>query len=159
MTRQKRTRPRTLICVAWPSPEVLRATGAQYTIKFAVVDTRTYPDPPGPDNATEQLSRLPLQGIVFAFTTGSYLLGTTGEQALVARLEKRSNGIPVIMPCIAAVAAFQALAVRRIALFHAPWFTDEVDQKGVAYFQNEGFEVVHVSHLTPAINVVSSSVG
>ena len=76
-------------------------------------DLRTYSDPPGPDNATEQLARLPLQGIVFAFTTGSYLLGTTGQQALVARLEKRSNGIPVIMPCVAAVAAFKALAVKR----------------------------------------------
>lgn len=119
----------------------------------------TYSDPPGPDNATEQLARLPLQGIVFAFTTGSYLLGTTGEQALVARLEKRSNGIPVTMPCVAAVAAFQALAVRRIALFHAPWFTDDVDQKGVAYFQNQGFEVVHVSHLTPAIKVPHPNLG
>jgi maleate isomerase len=73
-------------------------------------DLRTYSDPPGPDNATEQLARLPLQGIVFAFTTGRYVLGTTGEQELVARLEKHSNGIPVIMPCVAAVAAFQALA-------------------------------------------------
>jgi maleate isomerase len=122
-------------------------------------DLRTYSDPPGPDNATEQLSRLPLQGIVFTFTTGSYLLGTTGEQALVTRLEKRSNGIPVIMPCIAAAAAFQALGVRRIALFHAPWFTDDVDQKGVAYFQNQGFEVVHVSHLTPAIKVPHPNLG
>ena len=122
-------------------------------------DLRTYSDPPGPDDATEQLARLPLQGIIFAFTTGSYLLGTTGEQQLVARLEKRSNGIPVIMPCVAAVAAFQALAVRRIALFHAPWFTDDVDQKGVTYFQNRGFEVVHASHLTPAIKVPHPNLG
>lgn len=119
-------------------------------------DLRTYSDPPGPDNATEQLARLPLQGIVFAFTTCSYLLGTTGEQALVARLEKRSNGIPVIMPCVATVAAFQALAVGRIALFHAPWFTDDVDQKGVEYFQNQ---VVHASHLTPAMQVPHQNLG
>ena len=36
-------------------------------------DLRTYSDPPGPDNATERLARLPLQSIVFAFTTSSYL--------------------------------------------------------------------------------------
>ena len=112
-------------------------------------DLRTYSDPPGPDNATELLARLPLHGIVFAFTTSSYLLSTTGEQALTARLEERSNGIPVLLPTIAAAAAFRALAVLRIALFHPPWFTDDVFQKGVAYFQNQGFEVVHASHLTP----------
>jgi maleate isomerase len=37
-----------------------------------------------------------------------------------------------------------------IALFHPPWFTDDVVQKGIAYFQNQGFEVIHASHLTPA---------
>jgi maleate isomerase len=35
-----------------------------------------------------------------------------------------------------------------IALFHPPWFADDVVEKGVAYFQNQGFEVVHASHLT-----------
>jgi maleate isomerase len=122
-------------------------------------DPRTYADPPGPDNATDLLARLPLQGIVFAFTTGSYLLGPTGEQALVTRLEERSHGVPVLMPAIAAIAAFRALAVGRIALFHAPFFTDEVDQKGVAYFQNQGFEVVHASHLTPAREVPHPNLG
>lgn len=130
-----------------------------HTARVPFGDLQTYADPPGPDNATGQLARLPLQGIVFAFTTGSYLLGTTGEQALVARLEKRSNGIPVLMPCIAAIAAFHALAVGRIALFHAPWFTGEVDQQGVAYFQSQGFEVVHASHLTPAIKVPHPNLG
>jgi maleate isomerase len=91
-----------------------------------------------------------LQSIAFAFTTSSYVLGTTGEQALIVRLEKRSNGIPVLLPCIAAVAAFRALAVRRIALIHPPWFSDDVVQKGSAYFQGQGFEVVHASHLEPA---------
>jgi maleate isomerase len=113
-------------------------------------DVRTYSDPPGPDTAIDLLARLPLHSIVFAFTTSSYLLGTTGEQALTARLEKRSKGIPVLLPSVAATAAFRALAVRRIALFHPPWFTDDVVQRGGAYFQNQGFEVVHASHLTPA---------
>jgi maleate isomerase len=122
-------------------------------------DLRTYSDPPGPDSATERLARLPLHSIVFAFTTSSYLLGTTGEQALVARLEERSHGIPLLLPTIAAAAAFRALAVRRIALFHPPWFTDDVVQKGVAYFQHQGFEVVHSSHLTPAHKVPHPNLG
>ena len=60
---------------------------------------------------------------------------------------------------IAATAAFRALAVRRIALFHPPWFTDDVVQKGVGYFQTQGFEVVHASHMTPGREVPHPNLG
>ena len=40
-------------------------------------------------------------------------LGPDGEQALKARLEQRSNRIPVLLTGAAAVAAFRALGVRR----------------------------------------------
>jgi len=122
-------------------------------------DLRTFADPTGPDDATALLSRLPLQAIVFAFTTGSYLLGRAGEQALVARLEQRSNGIPVVMPATAAVAGFRALEAGRIALVHAPFFTDEVNQKAVEYFGEHGFDVVHASHLAPARGVPHPNLG
>lgn len=130
-----------------------------HTSRVPFRDYRTYADPPGPDNATELLARLPLQGIVYAFTAGSYLLGTPGEEALVARLEQRSNGIPILMPCVATVAAFRALAVERIALFHPPWYTGDMDQKGIAYFQSQGFEVVHARHFTPEIKVPHPNLG
>jgi maleate isomerase len=130
-----------------------------HAARIPLVDLQTYSDPPGPDNAVEQLAKLPLHSIVFAFTTTSYLLGTKGEQALTARLEKRAKGIPVLMPTIAAAAAFRALAVQRIALVHPPWFTDDVVQKGVGYFQDLGFEVVHASHLTPARKVPHPNLG
>src|SRR5262245_4619526 len=74
--------------------------------------------PPHPDDATALLAALPMQAIVLTFTTTSYILGPDGEQALKARLEKRSNGIPVLLTGAAAVAAFRALGVRRIALIH-----------------------------------------
>jgi maleate isomerase len=130
-----------------------------HAARVPLVDLQTYSNPPGPDNAVEQLAKLPLHSIVFAFTTTSYLLGTKGEQALTARLEERSNGIPVLLPTIAAAAAFRALAVRRIALFHPPWFADDVVQKGVGYFQDQGFEVVHASHLEPAREVPHPNLG
>jgi hypothetical protein len=94
-----------------------------HAARVALGDVGAYSDPPGPDNATQLLARLPLDSIVFAFTTSSYLLGRAGEQALAARLEKRSNGIPVVFPCLGAVAAFRRLAVQRIALFHPPLAT------------------------------------
>ena len=122
-------------------------------------DLRTFADPPGVDRAAGQLARLPLQAIVFAFTTGSYLLGKSGEQALVARLEQHSNGIPVVMPAAAAVAAFHAVQAGRIALVHAPFFTDEVDGKAVGYFEEHGFDVVQASHVMPAETVPHPNLG
>ena len=74
------------------------------------------------------LAALPMQAIVFAFTTTSYVLGPNGERALKNRLEKHSNGIPILLTGPAAIAAFRKLGARRIALFHPPWFADDEEQ-------------------------------
>jgi maleate isomerase len=47
----------------------------------------------------------------------------------------------------------------RIALVRAPFFTDDFDQKGVAYFQERGFDVVHVSHMMPPVEVPHPNTG
>src|SRR5215472_1100472 len=130
-----------------------------HTSRVFFADLATFADPPGPENAAGLLARLPLGAIIYAWTVGSYLLGTTGEQELVRRVEHHSNGIPVLMSAPAAVAGFQALEAERIALIHAPFFTDDFDQKGVAYFQERGFEVVHVSHMTPPVEVPHPNTG
>jgi maleate isomerase len=130
-----------------------------HTSRIRFNDLRTFADPPGPENATDLLARLPLQAIIYAWGVISYVLGTTGEKVLVARVENHSNGIPVVMPCIAATAGFRMLNVERIALVHAPFFTDEFDQQGVAYFQENGFEVVHASHLMPPVAVPHPNLG
>jgi len=118
-----------------------------HVARVLLVDTRTFADPPHPDDATALLAALPMQAIVLAFTTTSYVLGPEGEQALKARLEKHSNGIPVLLTGAAAVAAFRALGVRRIALIHPPWFADNEQQLGIAYFQNQGFDVVYANQM------------
>ena len=118
-----------------------------HVARVLLVDTRTFADPPHPDDATALLAALPMQAIVFAFTTTSYILGQNGKQALKARLENRSNGIPVLLPCPAAVAAFRTLGVRRIAVIHPPWFTDDEHQLGIAYFRNQGFDVVYANQM------------
>src|SRR5215510_6290216 len=115
--------------------------------RVLLVDTRTFSDPPHPDDAIALLAALPMQAIVFAFTTTSYMLGPEGEQALKARLEQRANGIPVLLPCPAAVTAFRTLGVRRIALMHPPWFADDEQPLGMAYFWNQGCEVVYATQL------------
>ena len=104
-----------------------------HTSRIFFADLATFADPPGPEKATDLLARLPLQAIIYAWTVGSYLLGTTGEEELLRRVERHSNGIPVVMSAPAATAGFRALEAERIALIHAPFFTDDFDQKGVAY--------------------------
>jgi hypothetical protein len=101
-----------------------------HTSRVFFADLATFADPPGPDDAAELLARLPLQAIIYAWTVGSYLLGTTGEKGLVSRVQQHSKGIPVLMSAAAATAGFRTLEVERIALIHAPFFTDEFDQKG-----------------------------
>src|SRR5580704_5764772 len=69
------------------------------------------------------------------------------------------NSIPILMSAPAATAGFRTLEAERIALIHAPFFTDDFDQKGVAYFQERGFEVVHVSHMMPPVAVPHPNTG
>jgi maleate isomerase len=118
-----------------------------HVARVLLVDTRTYAEPPHPDDATALLSALPMQAIAFAFTTTSYVLGPDGEQALKARLEKRSNGVPVSFAGAAASAAFRALGARRIAMIHPPWFTDDDQEMGIDYFRKQGFEVVYANQM------------
>jgi hypothetical protein len=42
---------------------------------------------------------------------------------------------------------FSCVGVGRIALIHPPWFADDENQLGIAYFRNQGFDVVYVSQM------------
>jgi maleate isomerase len=104
---------------------------------------RAFADPPAVDDAAEMLAMAPLHAIVFGFTSSSYVRGAADDAALKSRLEARTRSIPVIIPCAAAVTALTALSAKRIALISPPWFSAEMDQQGVRYFQSQGFEVVY----------------
>jgi maleate isomerase len=130
-----------------------------HTARVPFQDYRTYSNPPGPDDATAVLAELRPQCIVYGFTAGSYLLGKAGEQALVARLEQRSHGVPVLMPGSAAAAAFRALSLERIAMFNPPWYIGDMDQNGIAYFRDQGFNVVGARHFTPETAVPHPNYG
>jgi maleate isomerase len=104
---------------------------------------RAFADPPLVDDAAELLASAPLHGIVFGFTSSSYVRGGADDANLKARLEARTRGIPVVIPCMAAVTALTALGAKRLAIISPPWFSAEMDQQGARYFQDQGFEVVH----------------
>ena len=103
---------------------------------------RAFAEPPLVDDAAELLAAAPLHAIVYAFTSSSYVRGAADDAALKARLERRTRGIPVIIPCAAAVTALTVLTAKRLALISPPWFSEEMDHRGARYFQSQGFEVV-----------------
>jgi maleate isomerase len=104
---------------------------------------RAFADPPLVDDAAELLAAAPLHAIVYGFTRSSYVRGAADDRALKARLQSRTRGIPVVIPCQAAVQALTVLAAKRIALISPPWFSADLNQHGVRYFQDQGFEVVY----------------
>lgn len=100
-----------------------------------------YAEPPAADEAAELLAAAPLQAIIFAFTSSSYVRGASEDRPLQARLEARARGIPVVITCAAAVLALRALGVRRLALIDPPWFSREVNALGAQYFRSQGLAV------------------
>jgi maleate isomerase len=104
---------------------------------------RAFADPPLVDDAAELLASAPLHAMVYGFTSSSYVRGCADDAKLKARLETRTRGIPVIIPCAAAVAALIVLGAKRLVLINPPWFSAEMDQQGARYFENQGFEVVY----------------
>jgi maleate isomerase len=103
---------------------------------------RAFAEPPDVDRAVELLADAPVGVIAYAFTSSSYLIGSEGDAALQRRLEGRSRGIPVLIPCVSAMIALRALGVRRLFLVHPPWFSADLDRLGASYFREQGFEVV-----------------
>jgi maleate isomerase len=104
---------------------------------------RAYLEPPRLDEAAELLAGAPVSVIAYAFTSTGYLDG--GDEALLARLAKRTSPTPVVATCSAAVQAIRALGARRIALVHPPWFSSELNAMGAAHFRDHGIEVVFAS--------------
>jgi maleate isomerase len=113
--------------------------GMDPTIPLAPV--RAFAEPPDVDDATELLAGAPIHAIAFGFTSSAYVLGTDGERAMLDRLATRSRGLPVVATCASIVAALRALGVRRVALYDPPWFDEELNSLGAAYYRSAGFHV------------------
>ena len=114
--------------------------GMDPTIPLAPV--RAFAEPPELDDAAELLAAAPLDAIAFGFTSSAYVIGIDGEAAMVARLEQRTRGIPVVATCAAIVEGLRALGAQRVSLFDPPWFDAELSGLGRAYYESAGFDVV-----------------
>jgi maleate isomerase len=104
---------------------------------------RAFAEPPHLDDATELLAAAPLNAITYGFTSSAYVLGAEGESEMIARLERRARGLPVVATCKAAVEGLRVLGARRIALIDPPWFDTELNGLGRRYYESGGFEVVY----------------
>lgn len=113
-------------------------------------DAQSFAEPPHVDSAVELLTRVTPRAIIYAFTSSSYVLGAEADGPLRARLERRAGGIRVVLTCPAALEALRVLGAHRIALIHPPWFSEEVNAKGMDYFRSQGFAVVLCARMTPA---------
>jgi maleate isomerase len=102
---------------------------------------RAFAEPPFVDDAAELLGAAPIAALGYAFTSSAYVLGAEDERAMVERLQERAGGIPVAAATAAAVQALRAFGLERMALVHPPWFDDELNRLGAAYFESQGFEV------------------
>jgi maleate isomerase len=111
------------------------------TIPLAPV--RAFAEPPHLDNAAELLAAAPLDAIAYGFTSSAYVIGVEGEAEMIARLEQRTRGIPVVAACRASVEGLRVLGARRIALVDPPWFDTELNALGRRYYESAGFEVVY----------------
>ena len=88
---------------------------------------------------------VPLKPEGDGFTSSSYRLGPDGDAAFKARLEQRTRGIPVVIPCISTALALRTLGARRFALIGPPWYESELNRMGAEYFRGQGFDAVYAA--------------
>jgi maleate isomerase len=93
------------------------------------------------DEAVDALAEGPLDVLGYASTSTAYAIGFAAETAMLSRVAARSR-VPAAGTCASAVLALETLGVERIALVHPPWFDDELNRLGAAYFASRGLHVV-----------------
>jgi maleate isomerase len=82
-----------------------------------------------------------LAAVAHASTTSGYVIGHREEADLVERLSQRFE-VPAVASCAAAAAALRTHGIGQVQLVHPPWFDDEFDELGAAYFRSQGFDAV-----------------
>ncbi|MDQ6945259.1 MAG: hypothetical protein M3256_03070 [Actinomycetota bacterium] len=145
-----------------PGPEV--ELPAMTRDRVATVVSRTGPPPEGPQpgrrtdppaHAELLVSTEPdaheraavvfrgstLTAVAHASTTTGYVIGHREEAALIGRLSQRF-AVVAVASCAAAAAALHKHAIGTVQLVHPPWFDDEFDELGAAYFRSQDIDVV-----------------
>jgi maleate isomerase len=101
------------------------------------------------DAAVDRLVELSPRAILLGYTSSSYALGAKADEQVRNRLEQRAKGLSLIFTCPAAMGALRKLGVKRLALVHPPWWTDQANADGRAYWRAAGFEVLECARVEP----------
>ena len=102
------------------------------------------------DAAAGLLTGLKLRVVLYAYSATSYVMRLAGEEAFRARIMERAQADAVILAAAALSDALQALDVHRLAVVHPPWFSEELNDMGKAYFSARGFQIISCARITPA---------
>jgi maleate isomerase len=115
-------------------------TAAEHTPPSTASGLRALTVPSVLDRAAAPLRDGTVEAVAYASVSSSYVLGQVAEATLVDRLRQLCR-VPVVASGSSAVRALRARGSHRVVLVHPPWFDDEVDELGVTYFRDQGFDV------------------
>jgi maleate isomerase len=96
-------------------------------------------------DAVGLLASAPLDGMVFACTSGSFVGGPGYDEKIMARMASLAPGVAVTTTTTASVAGLKEMGVRRLAI--ATPYTDDVNERLSSYFAGSGFEVLEIEGL------------
>ena len=108
------------------------------------------------DETVEMLASVEPDVIVLAHTATSYVLGKEGEQQLTRHIEQLT-GIPFISALGSAVAAFDALGARRVAVGTA--YDEALTLKGKAVLESYGLDVINAVWLRNVRSIFEETQG
>jgi maleate isomerase len=134
-----RGRVATVVARTGSPPEASQAPSLTAPPSHAVLLAST--EPAALDRAAVTFGGRTLAAVAHASTTTGYVIGHRAEAALVERLSQRFD-VPAVASCAAAAGALRTHAVGQVQLVHPPWFDDEFDELGAAYFRSQGFGAI-----------------
>ena len=88
--------------------------------------------------AAQRLTERGMQAVAYGCTSGSYVLGPTGDAAIIEQM-RNAAGVPATTTSTAVVAALRALGVQSVAVLSP--HIDELNARLQAYLQTVGFSV------------------
>ena len=95
--------------------------------------------------ATKLLIEAPVDVVALGCTSGSFIGGSKYDKELITKMEQASGGTPCTTTSSAVIAALQAFNAKKISV--ATPYIDEVNIKGRAFLENNGFEVLKLKGL------------
>jgi maleate isomerase len=133
------TRGRVVTVVARTGPPPEASQAESRTTPPAHAELRASVEPSALDRAALVFRGRTFAAVAHASTTTGYVIGHRAEADLVGRLSQRFD-VPAVASCAAAAAALQAHGIGRVQLVHPPWFDEEFDELGAAYFRSHGID-------------------